>query len=149
MVDERVEAEVVLGGGRLTPGVVRVGDSVTACRWRSSTSSSRQSVTPVEDVGYMAWSWCISSKPARGLPAEQARQVGVLADAYGISAGLRRRLPAAIEDRFVRNERFWRERADAGRPPQAGLTAAEALAWTRQEAAHFAANRSVFAAALS
>lgn len=28
---------------------------------------------PLEDVGYVAWSWCISSKLARGLPIEQAR----------------------------------------------------------------------------
>jgi len=28
---------------------------------------------PLADVGYVAWSWCISSKPVRGLPAEQAR----------------------------------------------------------------------------
>jgi hypothetical protein len=200
VVDEPVEAEVVLDGGRLTPGVVRVGDTVRrpvspasrftatllthlagegfegAPRYLGEDGLSRQILSylpgevpakwrafddgqvaaagrllrrmhdagrglaerlgggtvvchhdpgpnntvfrdglpvafidfdfaavgdPLEDVGYMAWSWCISSKPARGRPAEQARQVGVLAGAYGISAGLRRRLPAAIEDRIV------------------------------------------------
>jgi hypothetical protein len=104
---------------------------------------------PLEDVGYVAWSWCISSKPARGLPIEQARQVRVLADAYGLSADQRRRLVTAIEDRFVRNECFWRERVDACQPVQAGPTAAAVLAWTRQEAAHFASHRSVFAGALN
>ena len=103
---------------------------------------------PLEDVGYMAWTWCISSKPARGLPAEQAGQVRVLADAYGLSPDQRRRLPAAIEDRFVRNERFWRERVDRQHVGPAGPSAAEVLAWTRQEAAHFASCRPVFTAAL-
>lgn len=103
---------------------------------------------PLEDLGYMAWSWCISSKPARGLPAEQARQVRVLADAYGLSADQRRRLPAAIEDRLVRNECFWRERVDHQRAAHAGPGAAEVLAWTRLESAHFASCRDVFAAAL-
>jgi thiamine kinase-like enzyme len=103
---------------------------------------------PLEDVGYVAWSWCISSKLTRGLPTEQARQVRVLADAYGLSADQRRRLPTAIEDRFLRNERFWRERADRQRVSHAGPGAAEVLAWTRQEAAHFASCRPAFAAAL-
>jgi hypothetical protein len=103
---------------------------------------------PLEDVGYVAWSWSISSKPTRGLPTEQAHQVRVLADAYGLSAHQRRRLPTAIEDRFVRNECFWRERADRQRVSHAGPGAAEMLAWTRREAAHFASCRPAFTAAL-
>ena len=103
---------------------------------------------PLEDVGYMAWSWCISSKPSRGLPTGQARQVRVLADAYGLSADQRRRLPTAIADRFARNERFWRERADRQRVNPAGPSAAEVLAWTRQEAAYFASCWPAFTAAL-
>ncbi|MEO3923096.1 phosphotransferase [Micromonosporaceae bacterium B7E4] len=70
---------------------------------------------PLEDVGYVAWSCCISSKPTRRLPTEQPRQVRALADAYGLSADQRRRLPTAIEERFARNERFRRERADRQR----------------------------------
>jgi aminoglycoside phosphotransferase (APT) family kinase protein len=103
---------------------------------------------PLEDVGYMAWSWCISSKPTREMPTEQAHQVRVLADAYGLSADQRRRLPTAIEDRILRNERFWRQRADQQQVSHAGPGAAEVLAWTRQEAAHFASCRRAFAAAL-
>ena len=103
---------------------------------------------PLEDVGYMAWSWCISSKLTRGLPTAQARQVRGLADAYGLSADQRRRLPTAIEDRFSRNERFWRERADRQRVSPAGPSAAEVLAWTRQEARYFASCRPAFTAAL-
>lgn len=103
---------------------------------------------PLEDVAYTAWSWCISSDPARGLPTRQAHQVRVLADAYRLSAGRRRRLPTAIEDRFARNERFWRERADRRLVSPAGPSAAEVLTWTRQEAAHFASGRPAFTAAL-
>lgn len=104
---------------------------------------------PLQDVGYMAWSWCISSKPARGLPTEQARQVRVLADAYGLSADQRRRLVTAIEERFVRNECFWREWADVDPRGHEGPGAAEVLAWTRQEAAYFASCRKVFAGVLN
>ena len=47
---------------------------------------------PLEDVGYMAWAWCISSRPDRGPATEQARQVRTLADAYGLSPTDRERL---------------------------------------------------------
>jgi phosphotransferase family enzyme len=103
---------------------------------------------PLADLGYLAWSWCISSKPSRGRPAEQARQVRILADAYGLSAEQRRRLPAAIDDRLVGNERFRRKRVDRHQTSHAGPGAAEALAWTRREVAHFASCRGVFTAAL-
>lgn len=40
---------------------------------------------PLEDLGYMAWTWCISSKPDAPPATAQAAQVRVLADAYGRS----------------------------------------------------------------
>lgn len=99
---------------------------------------------PLEDVGYMAWSWCISSKPARGDAAGQARQVRVLADAYGLSAGQRAGLLDAVQERFVRNERFW-----TGRPSViSGPSPAEALAWTSAEKAFVTRFQRVFTAAL-
>jgi hypothetical protein len=104
---------------------------------------------PLEDVGYLAWSWCISSKPARGDAAGQARQVRVLADAYGLSADQRRLLVAAVEERFVRNERFWAERGTHGPPVTAGPSAAEALAWTLAEKAFVTRFRHVFVAAMA
>ena len=104
---------------------------------------------PLEDVGYLAWSWCISSKPERGDAAGQAGQVRVLADAYGLPADRRRSLVGAIERRFLRNERFWAERAAHGPPVTAGPPAAEALAWTRAEKAFVARSRRVFVAAMS
>ena len=104
---------------------------------------------PLEDVGYLAWSWCISSKPARGDAASQARQVRVLAEGYGLSADQRPRLVAAVEERLVRNEQFWTERARHGPPVIAGPSPAEVLAWTSAESAFVTRSRRVFAAALA
>jgi hypothetical protein len=103
---------------------------------------------PLEDVAYMAWSWCISSKPTRGGAARQARQVRVLADAYGLSEDQRGRLVSAIEERFVRNERFCVERAKNGPPVIFGPPMAEVLAWTLTEKAFVTRFQRVFAAAL-
>ncbi|MEV6847383.1 phosphotransferase [Actinoplanes sp. NPDC051411] len=100
---------------------------------------------PLEDLAYMAWSWCISSKPSRGAPAGQAHQVRVLADAYGLSAGQRRLLPSAIEERLARNERFWLERTE---PVVEGPPPAELVAWTRREAAFVDRFKGEFVAAL-
>ncbi len=103
---------------------------------------------PLEDVGYMAWAWCISSRPDRGPAAEQARQVRILADAYGLSPTDRRRLPAAIRERLHRNEVFWRNILDdqAASVPRARCT--EVLAWTQRELAYTEANQETFIAAL-
>ena len=38
----------------------------------------------LEDLGYMAWSWCISSKASRQPIETQAWQIGILAYEYGI-----------------------------------------------------------------
>jgi hypothetical protein len=188
---------VVLSGGRLTAGVVRIGETVR----RPGSGASPFTATflshlaragfdgapehlgrdelgrdiltflpgvfrdgrpvafidldfaavgdPLEDVGYMAWSWCISSKPSRGDAAGQARQVRVLADAYGLSAGQRRPLLGAIEQRFVRNERFCVERGKHGPPVVSGPSPAEVWEWTLREKAFVTLFRRVFAAALA
>ncbi|BCJ47252.1 hypothetical protein GCM10010168_71590 [Actinoplanes ianthinogenes] len=99
---------------------------------------------PLQDVGYLAWSWCLSSKPSRGDPATQAAQVRVLADAYGLTPDQRRSLPAAIEQRLLRNERFWRDHP--GRV--AGPDPAEVLAWTRTELAFVRGCHATLTAAL-
>jgi len=104
---------------------------------------------PLADLGYVAWSWCISSKPTRGTPAEQARQVRVLADAYGLSADERHRLPMAIIERLTRNDLFWTGRLEEPPTGLAGPTPAEVLAWTRQEQTYVTRFESVFAAALA
>jgi Ser/Thr protein kinase RdoA (MazF antagonist) len=104
----------------------------------------------LEDLGYLAWSWCISSRPDRGPVAEQARQVRVLTDAYGLTAIDRLRLPAAIEARFRRNEQFWlTDLADPQTAPPRREHAAEVVSWTRREAAYTAAYRNVFVSSLT
>lgn len=104
---------------------------------------------PLEDVAYMAWSWCISSKPARGDATSQAHQVRVLADAYGLSTDQRNELMDAVQERLVRNERFWTERASNGPPVIAGPPPAEVLAWTSTEKAFVTRFERVFTAALA
>lgn len=104
---------------------------------------------PLEDVGYLAWAWCISSRPDRGPVTEQARQVRALADAYGLGPADRDRLPAAIGERLRRNEAFWRDvQGDtaASVPP---ARSAELVAWTRRELTYIETNQEVFVAALS
>jgi Ser/Thr protein kinase RdoA (MazF antagonist) len=88
----------------------------------------------LEDVGYLAWSWCISSKPDRGPAQAQGRQLRVLADAYGLDAAGRMRVPAAVRARLIRNLAFWRRRL--GRPWTGnGAGPAEVIEWTRRELA--------------
>ena len=103
----------------------------------------------LDDVAYLAWSWCISSRPDRAPPTGQAGQVRVLADAYGLTAADRAGLPPAIESRFTRNEQIWQEVRDGARmSTSSGPYAAEVLDWTRRVAAYVATERGAFVAAL-
>lgn len=104
---------------------------------------------PLEDVSYLAWSWCVSSRPDRGPVTEQARQVRVLADAYGLGSPGRDRLPAAISERLRRNEAFWRDVRDDAAAPAPRARSAELVAWTRRELGYIETNREVFIAALA
>ncbi|WP_411150535.1 phosphotransferase family protein [Streptomyces sp. A30] len=104
---------------------------------------------PLEDLGYMCWTWCVSSKPD-ALPASaQAAQVRILADAYGLDATTRRGLIDAMLDRQARNARWWRTRLDGTGPriTDDGQIAAR-IAWSERERAHTADNRVAFATAL-
>jgi Ser/Thr protein kinase RdoA (MazF antagonist) len=96
---------------------------------------------PLEDVAYMAWSWCISSKPERGPVTAQARQVRVIADAYGLDHA--ERLAGAVCERMRANVTFWHVRRNTA--PRA----AEMIAWTRAELAYVIANRTAFRGALA
>jgi thiamine kinase-like enzyme len=64
---------------------------------------------PLDDVGYMAWLWCVSSK-ASAPPVEiQAAQIRVLADAYGLQGTERADIVDAMLMRQSRNVVFWRD----------------------------------------
>ena len=85
----------------------------------------------LEDGAYVVWAGGGASRPERGPATEQGRQIRVLADAYGLTAGQHRRLLPALVARLDRNVRFWQ-----GQPAVlAGPSPAEVVAWTRREAA--------------
>ncbi|MDH6128842.1 hypothetical protein [Kitasatospora sp. GP82] len=93
--------------------------------------------------------WCITAKPAAPAVKDQAAQVRVLADAYGLDARGRGALVDSILERQIRNARFW---AEQGIAPDGGTASAEAIAqriaWSRREHAFAYAHRQIFDAAL-
>ncbi|WP_344178470.1 aminoglycoside phosphotransferase family protein [Kribbella lupini] len=104
--------------------------------------------SPLEDVGYMAWVWCVSSKAEAPSVEFQAAQVRMLADGYGMPVKQRAVLVDAMLERQSRNARFW------GELPEASVEAtpeqlAERIAWSRREHAFTADHRREFAAALA
>ncbi len=105
---------------------------------------------PVLDLGYMAWSWCVSSQPGRDLHV-QAAQVRILADGYGLGARERHRLHAAIVQRQRDNIPFWEAQKAAYDPTTSVLEPERidrVIAWTRREIAFTTVNTAVFELAL-
>ncbi|TDD02312.1 aminoglycoside phosphotransferase family protein [Nonomuraea deserti] len=101
---------------------------------------------PLEDIGYMAWTWCVSSKSTAPPAAEQAAQVRVLVDAYGLDAERRAAVVDAILDRQSRNIRWWTGRLTG--PAHGSADPEESIAWSEREHAFTGANRPHFTAAL-
>jgi hypothetical protein len=103
----------------------------------------------LEDLGYMAWAWCLSSNPLRGPISAQAGQVRVLADAYGAGIAERAQLPEAIVDRLGRNAQFWRNHLEN---PSDIVTEREKLpelvAWSLREKQYIEAHYAELVAAL-
>lgn len=100
---------------------------------------------PIEDLGYMAWSWCISSKPDR-LPVEtQASQLRVLIDSYGLDSMGRVRIVDAILRRQNQNILFWNERKNGFHGMPASREEVESrISWSRRELEFTAAHRELF-----
>jgi hypothetical protein len=104
---------------------------------------------PLEDLGYMAWTWCVSSKPDAPHAGEQAAQVRILTDAYGLDAQGRGGLIDAVLDRQTRNARWWNEQLAGPGPRLASPEEiASRVAWSEREHTFTAANRPAFASAL-
>lgn len=104
---------------------------------------------PLEDIGYAAWTWCVSARADREPVEEQATQVRVMADAYGLDRHERRRLVAAILERQSRNARFWADRARGPSGPGPGTEVIRArVEWSRREHAFVCAHRAAFERAL-
>ncbi|MER5662824.1 phosphotransferase [Streptomyces mirabilis] len=105
--------------------------------------------SPLEDVGYMAWLWCVSSKAQAPAVQAQAAQVRLLTDAYGLSGPDRSALVDAMLERQERNVRFWqrmRERTDT--VETAARQIDDRIAWSHREWAHTARYRHAFESAL-
>lgn len=104
---------------------------------------------PLEDLGCLAWTWCVSSRSTAPPAGEQAAQVRIVARAYGAPDARAQHgtygaeLVDAMLDRQARNARWWRRRAPED------SAAAERIAWSEREYAFTAAHRTVFADALS
>ena len=104
---------------------------------------------PLEDLGYLAWAWCVSSNPTRPAVAAQAAQVRVAADAYGASSLERAGLVDALLERFTRNRAFWAEQlAQGGTSRITPERMARRVAWSEAEFAFVTENRAIFEAAL-
>lgn len=104
---------------------------------------------PLDDLGYMAWTWCISSKPDAPPATVQAAQVRVLADAYGLDATSRSCLIDAALDRQTRNAQWWRSHLAGPFPHVADdHEIAGRVRWSEREYAYTSVNRTTFDAAL-
>ncbi|MFJ6459626.1 phosphotransferase family protein [Streptomyces sp. NPDC091387] len=104
---------------------------------------------PLEDLGYMAWTWCITSRPGAPSADEQADQVRVPVDAYGLPGRARGSLLDAIVDRRARNADWWRAHRGASAARMAREDQiAERIAWSHREHAFTTAHRAALTSAL-
>jgi thiamine kinase-like enzyme len=104
----------------------------------------------LDDVGFMAWTWCVSSKLARAPAARQARQVRLLVDAYGLQAEERAEVFDAMLDRQKRNVQFWLKRLD-GRNAMRNTSDTQIfdrMEWSKHELQYTESKRWLFLEAL-
>ncbi|MGW6282774.1 phosphotransferase [Kribbella sp. NPDC055071] len=103
--------------------------------------------SPLEDLGYTAWLWCVSSKGDAPPVEAQATQLKILVDAYGTTTSQRRVVIDAMLERQARNARFWAEiRPDSidATPQQIS----DRIAWSQREHDFTTTNRKPFEQAL-
>jgi aminoglycoside phosphotransferase (APT) family kinase protein len=94
----------------------------------------------LEDLGYMAWSWCISAKTSRQPVDTQARQIGILAFAYEIDTVDRHNFFDSILERQTRNIQFWLGRQEKGISDADTAMIHRMIEWTTTEHAYTMAN---------
>lgn len=101
---------------------------------------------PLEDLGYMAWTWCISSRPDRGPLDFQAQQVRVLVDAYGLTSSARSGVMGATLRQQELNIQFWSAYLveEARQCVTTVEDVQEKIEWTRKEIAYTRANQTLF-----
>jgi Ser/Thr protein kinase RdoA (MazF antagonist) len=103
---------------------------------------------PLDDLGYMAWAWCISSKPDRQSSTFQAAQVRVLVDAYGLEVNRGAVVPRIL-GRVAQNIHFWSEKLTV--PESTAITVdaiKQNIEWSKRELAYARANCELIAEAL-
>jgi tRNA A-37 threonylcarbamoyl transferase component Bud32 len=104
---------------------------------------------PLEDIGYMAWLWCISSKSDRQPAVDQAAQVRLLADSYGLEDSERQLMFDAIIERQAWNIDFWSKYLTHPKPEVATHEQVAArIEWTKHERSYVLNNRAAFVSAL-
>lgn len=144
--------EIALPSGHLSLGVVRVGETVRRPAKASSAFVDFDMAAPgsvLEDIGYLAWSWCVASKPERKSVSVQAAQVRLVADSYGLDSVARAGLFDALLERQRRNTRFWNEQLSLGQAiASTPDKVRELIAWSEREFAFTSVNRAHFEAAL-
>jgi aminoglycoside phosphotransferase (APT) family kinase protein len=96
---------------------------------------------PMEDLAYMAWTWCISSKPERGPTSQQAEQVRLLLNSYGMKPSEWINIIDAISERQLRNIQFWQHYKETAVTKE---KIEKYVIWTEKEKSYTEANRSVF-----
>jgi Ser/Thr protein kinase RdoA (MazF antagonist) len=104
---------------------------------------------PIEDLAYLGWTWCVSSKASRGPADVQARQLRAMGAAYGLLPVQASRLVESMIERQGRNVTFWSDRMENFEgPPTPKEEIQERVAWSRREMEFTSAHRSQFARAL-
>lgn len=105
---------------------------------------------PLDDIGYAAWTWCVSSRSDRGPAVHQAHQVRVFVEGYGLSAADRAGVVDAMLSRQEANVLFWKQRLDSDSalsgaqqcPDRATLQ--KRVGWSERELAFTRENAAVF-----
>lgn len=104
---------------------------------------------PMHDFGYLAWTWCVSSRPDRQPAERQAAQLRLLVDAYGMDSVDRADVVEATLTQVERSISIWRERHEGlDGPAAAGPPFADRLAWSRRERTYLKTHRAIFASGL-
>lgn len=103
----------------------------------------------LEDLAYAAWSWCLSSSASRQPVPEQARQLRLTCDAYGLDRPDRATIVDRIAARQAANADWWRVQKTAGLLPRDSQARAdEMIAWSEREHRHTRVHRATFVSAL-
>jgi thiamine kinase-like enzyme len=98
----------------------------------------------LEDLGYMAWSWCISAKSSRQPVETQARQVSIPARGYDINEVDRHNLFHSIVESQTRNLQFWLEIKEKSNSESDIAKIRQMIEWNMAEHAYTVANRVAF-----